>query len=178
MAFFARRSKPEDCIDRISRGADELRGIMQMMDATTNTDGYEADWHDNRACARDHLTEALSSFKRALNALMVSNREATWGGRGATVETQRKYILALEAELTRLHEALTSAEARTAAAESELAQLAAGRPLGNDGSADKVRRVVMWAIHPDLAADASERQWRTRLFQTMMPEIDKAMRRS
>jgi hypothetical protein len=177
VAFFARRSKPEDCIDRISRCADELRDLMQMLDATTNTDGYATDWDDNRACARDHLTEALSSFKRALNALMVSNREPTWGGRGATVETQRKHIVALEAELTRLHEALASARARAGTAESELAQLVAGRSPIGDETAGKVRRVVVWAVHPDLAVDALERQWRTRLFQTMMPEIDKVMRR-
>jgi hypothetical protein len=33
----------------------------------------------------------------------------------------------------------------------------------------------MWAVHPDRAADAAERKWRTQLCQTLFPEMDRAM---
>lgn len=177
MGFFARRSRPQDCIARIARIAGELPEIMQTMDAATDTRECEADWDANRAYARDHLTEALYSLGRALNGLTVSKREPTWGGRVATVETQRKHIVSLVAELRRLETALAATEARAATAEAELAHLVEGRPLVREATADKVRRVVLWAVHPDLAENALERQWRTRLFQMLMPEIDGAMRR-
>lgn len=63
-----------------------------------------------------------------------------------------------EAELQRLQNALAQAEARATAAEAV---------------ATKVRRIVMGAVHPDNAADDAEREWRTKLCQTLFPELDR-----
>jgi hypothetical protein len=175
LALFARQSTPEDCIARIVRIADELPAVMRMMDGVTRTRGYEADWNANRTYARDHLMEAWYSVGRALNGLTVSKREPTWDGRSATVETQRRHLTALRAEVKRLAESLAVAEARAAAAEADIAQRAAAKPRGGEELARKLRLVVMWAVHPDRAADAAERKWRTRLCQTLFPEIDRAM---
>jgi septal ring factor EnvC (AmiA/AmiB activator) len=173
--LFARQPTPEDCIDRLVRIVDELPAVMQMMDTVTRTRDYEADWNANRTYARDHLMEAWYSAGRALNGLTVSKREPTWDGRVATVETQRKHLVALRAEVKRLVEALAVAETRAAAAEAETAQRAASNPRGGEELARKLRLVVMWAVHPDRAADAAERKWRTQLCQTLFPEIDRAM---
>jgi hypothetical protein len=56
-----------------------------------------------------------------------------------------------------------------------MAQRAASSPRGGEELARKLRLVVMWAVHPDRAADAAERKWRTQLCQTLFPEIDRAM---
>jgi chromosome segregation ATPase len=175
MALFARQPTPGDCIDRIARIVEEVPAIMQMMDTVTKTAGYEADWSDNRADARDHLTEAWYSLERALNGLSDSRREPTWGGRVATVEAQRKHIAALEKEANRLQQALAVAEARLAATEAKMAELVATQPRAGEDLATRVRRVVIWAIHPDRAANPAEREWCTALCQTLLPEIDRAM---
>jgi septal ring factor EnvC (AmiA/AmiB activator) len=175
LAFFARQPTPEDCIDRLARIVDELPAVMQMMDAVTRTRAYEADWNANRTYARDHLMEAWYSVERALNGLTVSKREPTWDGRAATVETQRKHLVALRAEVKRLAGALAVAETRAAAVEAEMAQRAPSSPRGGEELARKLRLVVMWAVHPDRAADAAERKWRTQLCQTLFPEMDRAM---
>jgi len=178
VVLFARRSRPQNCIDKISELVAEVRRAMQMMDAVGDARSYEGDWEASRDYTRDHLTEAWYSLGRALNGLTVGKREPTWGGRVATVDTQRKHIAALTAELNRLQADLSCAEARAHAAEAELARRADPRPGGNERKADSLRRVVLWAVHPDRTADASERKWRTNLVQTLLPEMDKVMKRS
>lgn len=151
---------------------------MRMMESVTDAGDCEADWGTSRDYARDHLTEAWYSLWRALNGLTVGKREPTWGGRVATVETQRKHIAAMTAELNRLQSDVSYAQARAAAAEAELARCANPQAGSTERQADALRRIVLWAVHPDQAVDASERKWRTKLFQTLMPEMDKAMKRS
>ena len=175
MALFGRHPTPGDCIDRIARVAEELPAVMQMMDAVTRMAGYDADWSDNKADARDHLTEACYSLDRALNGLTLSKREPTWGGRVSTVEAQRRHIVALEKEALRLQLALTSAEKQLAVTEAKNAGLIATQPRTGEDLAVRVRRVVLWAIHPDRAAGQAERQWCTALCQTLLPEIDRVM---
>lgn len=41
--------------------------------------------------------------------------------------------------------------------------------------ANRVRRIVIGSIHPDTAADPAEREWRTKICQTLFPEIDRVM---
>lgn len=45
----------------------------------------------------------------------------------------------------------------------------------NPGLAKKMHRAVVNAIHPDRATDAAEREWRTKVCQSLFPQIDHIM---
>jgi hypothetical protein len=151
---------------------------MRMMEGVARTKGDEAEWEANRTYALDHLVDARHSAERALNGLTRGDREPTRDARVATVETQRKHILAMASELQRLRSAVDAAETRAATAEAARARGTVSQPRAGKELADGVRRVVMWAVHPDRAANAEERQWRTKLCQTLFPEMDKAIGRT
>jgi hypothetical protein len=175
VALFSKRPTPSDCIERISNAMDEVVAIRGMLDAASKGKDYKADWDANRKYAHEHLAEAWSSLGAALNGLCLSKREPTRDEQvDATVELQKRHLIALRAEVKRLEGALTLAEARAAAAEVAV-QHAQPHPEENQDLSHKLRRVVMSAIHPDKAADAAEGEWRTKLCQTLFPEIDRVV---
>ncbi len=174
MGVFAKRLTPGDCINRISNAMDELAAIQKVLDATPRGKEYKANWDANRKYAHGHLSEAWESLGAALNGLISSQRQPTRDEQiDVTVETQRKHLVALRAEVKRLESVLALAEARAAAA--ELVAERHTRPK-NEELAQLLRRVVMTAIHPDKAANSGEAEWRTRLCQTLFPEIDRLMK--
>ncbi len=176
MGVFTKRPTPSDCISRISNAMDEMLAIRDLLDATHRGKEYKADWDANRKYARGHLSEAWSSLGAALNGLSLSRRQPTRDEEvDATVEMQRRHLVALRAEVKRLEGALVLAEARAAAAGAVAGQ-PPQPPRESDELAQRVRRVVMSTVHPDKAADVAEGEWRTRLCQTLFPEIDRLMK--
>ncbi len=176
MGVFAKRPTLGNCIERISVAMNEIMIIRDMLDTTPKGTEHTADWDAKRKYAHGHLSEAWGSLGAALNELMVSKRWPTWDEQiEIRMETQRKHLATLRAEVERLKEALAMAETHAAVAERIAAQRA--QPQENSELAHKVRRVVMSAVHPDKAMDAAEGRWRTRLCQTLFPEIDRVMKR-
>ncbi len=175
MGVFTKRSTPNDCIERISNAMNEVMVIRDILDATPKGKDYKADWDADRKYAHEHLSEAWGSLGAALSGLMTSQRQPTRDKQAdATVETQRRHLIALRAEVKRLQGALALAEAHAAGIEMATAQHTL--PQGGEELALRVQRAVMGAVHPDRAADAAEEEWRTRLCQTLFPEIDLIMR--
>lgn len=176
MALFTKRPTPSDCITRVSDAMDEVMAIRDMLDATPKGKDYKADWDANCKYAHGHLSEAWDSLGAALNGILAGRRQPTRDEQvDATVEMQRKHLVALRAEVKRLEGALALAEARAAAAEVVIAQHTKAQPQDGKELARRVRRVVMSAVHPDKAADAAEGEWRTKLCQNLFPEIDHVM---
>jgi len=176
MVVFAKRLTPGNCIEKISTTMNKVMLIHDMLDATPQGKECKADWDAKRKYAHGHLSEAWGSLGAALNELMVSKRWPTWDEQiEIREETQRKHLATLRAEVERLKEALTMAEMRTTAA--EMAAARHTQPQEGEDLAHKVRRAVMSAVHPDKAVDAAEGKWRTRLCQTLFPEIDRIVKR-
>jgi uncharacterized small protein (DUF1192 family) len=163
----AKSQTPDDCIVRISTAMDEMVAIRDMMEATPKGKAYRADWETNRSVACDHLSDAWDSVSWALNAVARSQHHMTRDEQvEIEVETHLKHLATLSTEVERLKAALAAADARAAAAEA----------LALEGErAQRVRRVVMSVVHPDKAADHAEGVWRTKLCQTLFPEIDRVM---
>ena len=91
----------------------EADDIRDLLDATAKGNKYEADWDANRKYAHTHLIDAGMSLGAAFNGLLISQRRPTRDEQtDATVETQRKHLAALRAEVKRLENALVLAEAR------------------------------------------------------------------
>lgn len=178
MALFTKRPTPGDSIERISNAMNEVEAIRDLLDGTPKGRDYKADWDANRKYAHRHLSEAWDSLGAALNGLGLNQHLPTRDEQvDATVEMQRKHLAALRAEVKRLEGALALAEARAAAAEVVATQHAKPWPQEGEELARRVRRAVMSAVHPDKAADAAEGEWRTKLCQTLFPEIDHVMNR-
>ncbi len=159
MALFTNRRRPVDCIDRISNAMNEAMAIRDMLETAPKAREYRWDWDANCKHADQHLSEACSSLGAALTGLMINRHQPTRG-----------------TELKRLATALAVAEARAAAVEMAAAQHPAPPEPPEEELAHRVRRIVMGAVHPDNAADAAEREWRTKLCQTLFPEIDRVMK--
>ena len=133
---------------------------------------WEDAWRLAQACT------ATTAMAAAQHALRVKSRLGD-ALRLAQVRAATTAMVAAQHALrvkSRLEDAWRLAQVRamtTAMVATQNAQLQIqdGEPL-----AHKLRRAVMGAVHPDKAADAAEREWRTRICQTLFPEIDRVMK--
>lgn len=193
MSLFAKRPTPDDCTTRVSNAMNEVELIRDLLDATSQPSGYKADWSADRAYAHEHLREAWSNLGGALNGLLMSGRRPTWNEQTMTwIEVRH----ALEAQMEQLKAAVEMAEARASLA--ELREVALKQELAKAGAAlseaistedlpkaqapepdrelaRRVRRLVASALHPDKATSGPESEWRTKLCQSLFPELDQVM---
>jgi hypothetical protein len=191
MALFTKSPTPAACTTRLSNVLREVEDIQDLLDATSKGKDYKGDWDANRKHALRHLKEAQSAIEAAWNGILVGRHRPTLDDEIAnTGEMQAKYLVILRAEVKRMQaeslhaeEDLTTlraevkwleaewldAEKRAAAAEALASQ------QGGEETARRVRRLVMSEAHPDKATNAAELEWRTRLCQTLFPQIDRIM---
>jgi hypothetical protein len=142
VALFTKRTTPGDCITRIGNAMDEVMAIREMLDATPKGKRYKADWDDNRKYAHAHLSEAWDSLGAALHELGFNQHRPTRDEQAeATVEMQRKYLHALQAEVKCLEGALALVGARAAATEAVAVEHSQPEPQVEE-LARSVRRIV------------------------------------
>ena len=120
------------------------------------------------------LCVAIKSLKQALaqaetRAVGAETARSYWEQR---LNSQKEEYQALHLEIKVLKQALAQSETRAAASE----RAKAVSPKDSAELVLKLRRVVMSAVHPDKAANIAESEWRTRLCQTLFPEIDRLIR--
>jgi hypothetical protein len=170
MPLFAKRPTPSDCVTRISNAMNEVEAISAMLDVTPQGKHYRADWDTNRQVACDHLTDAWQSIGSALSSVMRSEHHPTrMEEQFASIEMERA-VSVLKAEVQRLNSLLTMSEIQLTAYVAS-----AAKPRADGQLAQKLRRAVIQAVHPDKTTDAAEGEWRTKLCQTLLPEIDRLL---
>ena len=171
MATFGMRPTPNDCIARLNNALDEIAAIRALLAATPGGEGPQGDWDANRKRSQAHLADAWASIGWALRALWFGQRDRIRDEDvAAAVASYGRDITALRTEVKRLESALALARADAQSS----ASYAANAPMnGSEDMAQRLRRHVMGALHPDRAADAAEGVWRTTLCQTLFPEIDR-----
>ena len=150
------------CERSIERSICRARTLIRALRAVSP--GRES-WNTERYIAVKHAEDALGALERTLAAV-----------RGHHFPTHLDDVLAAaERGDERERELLARIRHLERALEQGQAAYTPPKQTEDPGLAKKVRRAVVNAIHPDRASDGAEREWRTRICQSLFPQIDHIM---
>ncbi|MBS0638445.1 MAG: hypothetical protein U1E70_24580 [Acetobacteraceae bacterium] len=169
MTPFGTRVTASDCIARINNTLDEIASIRSVLAVLPSGGAGQADPDGSRNRSQAHLADAWASVNWALRALWFGQRDRTRDEDvAATAANWRREATELRAEVARLERALMEARAGIV-----LPEPSPAAPGSVEEMAQRLRRVLMGALHPDKAGSAAESAWRTGLCQSVFPEIDR-----
>src|SRR5690349_17039861 len=154
-------------MSRISDAMDEVQAVQNMLDVTPKGKDYQADWDADRKAAQAHLSDAWLSLGYALSSTGLGNRYPTRNDEHRELIEAQREAAALRSEMERLEGAL--AGARAAAVQASL------RSQQVDDRANRLRKLIMNALHLDQADAAEGGEWRMKLCETLLPEIERVM---
>jgi hypothetical protein len=166
------RSTADYCLRRIERAREAVAALSGVINAASpRLARSKAD----RDLALAHINDALHAIENAESAVCGRHYPTHMQGLAEAERRREQRERDLFSRIENLEDALAQAQVHPAVSGD-----AAPRQHEYHGLAlaQQVRRVVMSSVHPDNAADPTERKWRTRLCQDLFPEIDRIMNES